>query len=175
MIVLGIDPGLANTGYGVIARRGSRFAALENGVIQTPAHAPPEQRLATIRARLADTIRTHACEAMALEELYFGQNARSAFAVGHARGVAMLAAGEHGIPFFILYPRRLRSVRLRSWPGGQGAGRADGGGAAQPRLSPASPTTQRTPWPWRFATSIRSPFRRATTAATRPAGELVGG
>ena len=86
MIVLGIDPGLASTGYGVVARRDGRLVALDGGVIATPAGIALERRLASIHERVGALIDEHDCQQVALEELYFGQNARSAFAVGHARG-----------------------------------------------------------------------------------------
>jgi crossover junction endodeoxyribonuclease RuvC len=110
MIVLGIDPGLANTGYGVVAREGPHLTALDGGVIQTHAGSPVEQRLATIAARIREVLDEHECEAMALEQLYFGQNATSAFAVGQARGVTMLVAGEHGVPCFSYTPQQVKSA-----------------------------------------------------------------
>lgn len=110
MIVLGIDPGLANTGYGVVERRGARLVALDGGVIRTPAGAQIERRLASIAARVGELLSEHDCAAVALEELYFGQNARSAFAVGHARGVSMLAAGERGVPCFSYTPQQVKSA-----------------------------------------------------------------
>jgi crossover junction endodeoxyribonuclease RuvC len=110
MIVLGIDPGLANTGYGVVARRQGRLAALDGGVVATPAALPLERRLARIAARLRELLREHDCDAIALEQLYFGANAQSAFAVGHARGVAMLVAGEHGIGCSSFTPQQVKSA-----------------------------------------------------------------
>jgi crossover junction endodeoxyribonuclease RuvC len=97
MVVLGIDPGLANTGYGVVARRGGRLLALDGGVITTRAELAPERRLAEIHAAVEALLEEHEPDAVALEELYFGQNVRTAFAVGQARGVVMLAAGQHGL------------------------------------------------------------------------------
>jgi crossover junction endodeoxyribonuclease RuvC len=117
MIVLGIDPGLANTGYGVVARRGStrsgalgRLAALDGGVIGTPAGATLESRLATVHGRVLELIDEHRPTAMALEQLYFGQNVQTAFAVGHARGATMLAAGQRGLPCFSYTPQRVKSA-----------------------------------------------------------------
>jgi crossover junction endodeoxyribonuclease RuvC len=98
VIVLGIDPGLANTGYGVVARRDGRLVALDGGVIETRAGAPPERRLADIHARIDALLAEHEPDGVALEELYFGQNVRTAFAVGQARGVVMLAAGQREVP-----------------------------------------------------------------------------
>lgn len=110
MIVLGIDPGLANTGYGVVVRDGPRLTALDGGVIETGAGLPVERRLATIVARVRELLNEHDCDAMALERLYFGQNAHSAFAVGQARGVTMLAAGERGVPCFSYTPQQIKSA-----------------------------------------------------------------
>src|SRR5437588_10630142 len=86
MIVLGIDPGIANTGYGVVVRRSGRLAALDGGVIQTRSELAPERRLTLVHQRLLDLIDEHTPGAMALEELYFGQNAGSAFAVARPGG-----------------------------------------------------------------------------------------
>ena len=108
--MLGIDPGLANTGYGVVVREGSRLAALDGGVIETRAGVAVEQRLAQIAIRIRELLEEHECDAMALEQLYFGQNAHSAFAVGQARGVTMLAAGERGIPCFSYTPQKIKSA-----------------------------------------------------------------
>ena len=108
VIVLGIDPGTAHTGYGVVLSSGRTLAALDGGVIETTAGRPPEDRLATIHARVCDLISEHEPEAVAIEELYFGANARSAFAVGQARGVVMLAAGQAGLPCFAYTPQQIK-------------------------------------------------------------------
>jgi crossover junction endodeoxyribonuclease RuvC len=118
MIVLGIDPGLANTGYGVVARRGGRLVALDGGCIETAAALEPERRLAAIHARICELLDEHAPDSVALEELYFGANARSAFAVGQARGVVMLAAGQRGIPCTGYTPQQVKGAVC-------GTGRAD--------------------------------------------------
>jgi len=110
VIVLGIDPGLANTGYGVVARRGGRVLALDGGVIETAPGAAPELRLAEIHAAVEALLAEHEPDAMALEELYFGQNARSAFAVGQARGVVMLAAGRRGVPCEGYTPQQVKGA-----------------------------------------------------------------
>jgi crossover junction endodeoxyribonuclease RuvC len=108
VIVLGIDPGLANTGYGVVAQRAGRLVALDGGVVETPAGLPAERRLSSIHGAIAALIEEHGPDSMALEELYFGQNARSAFAVGQARGVVMLAAGQRGIPCSGYTPQQVK-------------------------------------------------------------------
>ncbi len=110
MIVLGIDPGLANTGYGVVERRGGRLLALDGGVIETAAELARERRLARIHERLGELLERHDPDAVALEELYFGQNVQTAFAVGHARGVAMLAAGQRGLPCAGYTPQQVKGA-----------------------------------------------------------------
>jgi crossover junction endodeoxyribonuclease RuvC len=120
MVVLGIDPGTANTGFGVVARQGARLVALDGGVIATSARAEPAARLSAIHARVGALLDEHAPEAVALEDLYFGANARSAFAVGQARGVVMLAAGQRGLPCFSYTPQQIKGAVC-------GSGRADKG------------------------------------------------
>jgi crossover junction endodeoxyribonuclease RuvC len=110
VIVLGIDPGLANTGYGVVALRGGRLLALDGGVIETAAQAPQELRLAEIHAAVDALMAEHEPDALALEQLYFGQNVRTAFAVGQARGVAMLAAGQRGIACASYTPQQVKAA-----------------------------------------------------------------
>jgi len=110
MVVLGIDPGTANTGYGVVERRSGRLLALDGGVIETRSDATPERRLATIFARVEDLIGEHDPSCVALEDLYFGQNVRSAFAVGQARGVVMLAAARAGLPCSSYTPQQVKSA-----------------------------------------------------------------
>jgi crossover junction endodeoxyribonuclease RuvC len=110
VIVLGIDPGLASTGYGVVARRDGRLRALDGGVIATEQSTPQERRLAEIHETVNALMAEHEPEAMALEELYFGQNARTAFAVGQARGAIMLAAGVRGIPCSGYTPQQVKGA-----------------------------------------------------------------
>jgi crossover junction endodeoxyribonuclease RuvC len=110
VVVLGIDPGTANTGYGVVVSRGNRHGALDGGVIQTAGPQPLEQRLAIIHARVRELIVEHRPDAVAIEQLYFGQNVRTAFAVGQARGVVLLAAGIEGVPCFSYTPQQIKQA-----------------------------------------------------------------
>src|SRR5688500_10816138 len=110
MIVLGIDPGVANTGYGVVDRLGGRLAAVDGGCIETPASWAIERRLAAIFARVEELLDEHAPDAVALEDLYFGANAKSAFAVGQARGVVMLAAGRRSIGCSSYTPQQVKGA-----------------------------------------------------------------
>jgi crossover junction endodeoxyribonuclease RuvC len=120
MVVLGIDPGTASTGYGVVEGVGSRLRALDGGVISTSPVTPVEVRLAEIHARVGGLMDMHLPDAVAVEELYFGANARTAFAVGQARGVILLAAGERGIPARSYTPQQVKGAVC-------GSGRADKG------------------------------------------------
>lgn len=110
MVFLGIDPGLANTGFGVVERRGQRLVALDGGVIETAAGVAPERRLSELFDRLDDLVAEHAPDAVALEALYFGHNVRSAFAVGQARGIALLVAGRHGVPCVDYTPQQVKAA-----------------------------------------------------------------
>jgi crossover junction endodeoxyribonuclease RuvC len=110
VIVLGIDPGLASTGYGVVERRGGRLLALDGGVIATSPELAPERRLAEIHVAIDGLLVEHRPDAVALEELYFGQNVRTAFAVGQARGVVLLAAGQHAIPCASYTPQQVKGA-----------------------------------------------------------------
>jgi crossover junction endodeoxyribonuclease RuvC len=110
MIVLGIDPGTASTGYGVVSGTGARMRELEHGLIATRAGVPLERRLCEIHARIWELIDAHAPDALAIEELYFGANVRTAFAVGQARGVVMLAAGQRGLPARSYTPQQVKSA-----------------------------------------------------------------
>jgi crossover junction endodeoxyribonuclease RuvC len=118
MIVLGIDPGIANTGFGIVSSSGSRLQALEFGVIETSSSAAPETRLAEIHADVGELIRRFDAEAVAVEDLYFGANVVSAMAVGQARGVVALAAGQHGVPVRAYTPQQVKAAVC-------GSGRAD--------------------------------------------------
>jgi crossover junction endodeoxyribonuclease RuvC len=110
MIVLGIDPGTADTGYGIVGAEGSRLRALEGGVIKTRPGTSLEQRLADIHAAVGDLLDRHHPDSLAIEELYFGANVRTAFAVGQARGVVLLAAGQRGIPSRSYTPQQVKAA-----------------------------------------------------------------
>lgn len=110
VIVLGIDPGTANTGFGVVRRDAGRLVALDGGVIRTDAALAPERRLAAIHARVCELLDEHGADALAIEDLFFGQNVRTAFAVGQARGVALLAAGQRGTGCFSYTPQQIKGA-----------------------------------------------------------------
>jgi crossover junction endodeoxyribonuclease RuvC len=110
MVVLGIDPGTANTGYGVVARHGGRLVALDGGAIETAPTLDPGERLAIIHARVGELLDAYHPDALAVEDLYFGANAHSAFAVGQARGVVILAGGQRGLPCCSYTPQQIKNA-----------------------------------------------------------------
>jgi crossover junction endodeoxyribonuclease RuvC len=110
VVVLGIDPGTASTGYGVVLSRGQRLAALDGGVIATRPEEPLERRLVRIHAQVCDLIAEHRPAALAVEDLFFGQNVRTAFAVGQARGAVMLSAGMAGVPCYSYTPKAVKQA-----------------------------------------------------------------
>jgi crossover junction endodeoxyribonuclease RuvC len=110
MIVVGIDPGTASTGYGVVRSHASRLEIVDAGVIETRPGVALERRLAEIHMRVGELIDRHAADALAIEELYFGANVRTAFAVGQARGVVLLAAGQREVPSRSYTPQQVKSA-----------------------------------------------------------------
>jgi crossover junction endodeoxyribonuclease RuvC len=110
VIVIGIDPGAANTGFGVVRTVGDRMVALDGGVIETPPDHPPEVRLAEVHRSLTQLIDWHEPNAMALEDLFFGKNVGSALSVGQARGVAMLAAAQAELSCFDYTPQAVKKA-----------------------------------------------------------------
>jgi crossover junction endodeoxyribonuclease RuvC len=118
--VLGVDPGTASTGFGVVESRSQQLSAVCGGVIETPARAPLERRLAAIADRLGERLDEHRPDALAIEEVYFGRNARSAFAVGQARGAVLAAAGARGIACFSYTPQAVKLAVCGSGAAGKG-------------------------------------------------------
>ena len=108
MIVLGIDPGTANTGFGIVERRAGRLFALDGGVITTRPEAPMQIRLANIHRRVCELMDDHLVTVIAMEDIYFGRNASSAFGVGQARGVVMLAAGQRRMDCASYTPQQVK-------------------------------------------------------------------
>ncbi len=96
-IVLGVDPGTATTGYGVVQETDGVLDLIACGVITTPAHQPLPARLQTIYRDLSQLVKIHRPVAGAVEKLFFSKNARTAMSVGHARGVALLALVDQGL------------------------------------------------------------------------------
>ena len=119
VIVLGIDPGVANTGYGIVAQDRGRLVALDGGVVETAAGLDSGTRLAHIHQRVGELLDEYQPEAVAVEDLYFGTNARSAFAVGQARGVVILAAGQRQIRCASYTPQQVKAAVCGSGKAGK--------------------------------------------------------
>ena len=97
MKILGIDPGTAMLGYGIVERTGPRLRAIDYGVISTSADLTLPERLEAIHLALTDLIELHQPTIMGVERLFFTKNVQTAFAVGQARGVVLLAAAQHDL------------------------------------------------------------------------------
>lgn len=110
MIILGIDPGIAIVGYGVIEYKNSRFRTLAFGAIQTPAHTPVETRLNQIYKELSDLIALYKPDAMAVEELFFNTNATTGIMVAEARGVILLCAARAGVEIYEYTPLQVKQA-----------------------------------------------------------------
>lgn len=110
MRVLGIDPGIAITGYGVIEERDGQLEALAYGEIRTPVGDPLPLRLRRLYEGLQGLIQAHRPEAAAVERLFFGRNVTTAFAVGQARGVALLALAQAEIPVYEYTPADVKQA-----------------------------------------------------------------
>ncbi len=107
MRILGIDPGLAVTGFGVIDGSG-RPTVVRFGDVRTPARAPEPVRLQRIHAHVQELIRELAPDMLAVEQLFFNKNTRSAMAVGQARGVILLAAAQAGLEIHEFTPLEVK-------------------------------------------------------------------
>jgi crossover junction endodeoxyribonuclease RuvC len=107
-VVMGIDPGAANLGFGIVRVEGNRMVALDGGVVETSAEMALERRLERIHEELTQLISWHEPEAVAVEEVYFGKNVETAMMVGRASGVAMLAAAQNGVSCFAYTPQAIK-------------------------------------------------------------------
>lgn len=110
MIILGIDPGTAALGYGIIERNGGRLRAIDHGCLETSPDLPLPERLVSIHRLVSDLIELHSPDLVGVERLFFSRNAQTAFAVGQARGVVLLAAGQHGVAVREATPNEVKSA-----------------------------------------------------------------
>ena len=110
MLVLGIDPGLATTGYGLVEGDGQRLELVAYGVVRTPAKTPIARRLLQLHDELAEILRQYRPDEAAVEELFFSTNARTAIVVGEARGVVILTLAEAGLPIAEYTPLQVKQA-----------------------------------------------------------------
>ena len=111
MLVIGIDPGTATTGYGLLREmEDGSLSVLEYGTILTPADLPMPQRLVELHRQLCQLLLLHRPQSGAVEKLFFARNSRTAISVGQGRGVAMLALAEAGMPVAEYTPMEVKQA-----------------------------------------------------------------
>lgn len=118
MIIMGIDPGIAIVGYGVIEYSGNKATCIDYGAVTTKAHTPLTDRLLKVSEGLDFLLEKYCPKAVAVEELFFNNNAKTAIAVGQGRGVCLLSAARRDIPVFEYTPLQVKQAVA-------GYGRAD--------------------------------------------------
>ena len=110
MIVLGIDPGTAALGYGIVESSRGRLREVDHGCLVTSPDTALPERLLAIHALVDELIALHSPRIVAIERLFFSKNVQTAFAVGQARGVVLLAAAQHRIPVVEATPNEVKSA-----------------------------------------------------------------
>ena len=110
MIILGIDPGVATIGFGVLSAERGKNRLIQYGVITTPPGIPLSNRLLQISNDMEELIRTFHPDEMAVEELFFTKNITTGIAVAHGRGVILLAAEKLGVPIFEYTPMQVKQA-----------------------------------------------------------------
>lgn len=110
MNILGIDPGLTQTGYGIIQVTGTQTTMVDYGIIKPNAKESLPQRLITIFNDVAEIIEKYTPSVMAIEDIFYGKNIRSTLMLGHARGAALLAAAQQKIPIYEYSPRKVKQA-----------------------------------------------------------------
>lgn len=109
MLILGIDPGLATIGFGLVAKSGDKYRAIEYGAITTAPHQMIEKRLSEIYDAMVELLTRHKPDCMSIEELFFNNNTTTAIDVSMARGVILLAAYKCGVDIYEYTPLEVKS------------------------------------------------------------------
>ena len=117
-VILGIDPGLANTGWGIVSQQGSRMECLAYGCVSTPTDMPLAQRLGKIHEQIGAVIERYQPTCVGIETVWFGQNITAAFATGQARGAALVACAQASLDVGEFSPKQIKLAVV-------GAGGAD--------------------------------------------------
>lgn len=111
MLVLGIDPGTATTGYGVVRGRGAQSVSLvECGIVRTKARDPLPARLSEIHEGVTELIQRHRPDVLSVEDVFYARNVRTTIVLGHARGVILLAAQQAGILIHEMPPAEIKKA-----------------------------------------------------------------
>ncbi len=124
MRILGIDPGIARTGWGIVEKEKQNLKAVSFGCIETDKNQTPSERLLIIYTFLHDLIQTQKPDVVVVEQLFFNKNVKTALIVGHARGIVLLSAAERKIPVFEYTPLQVKMALT-------GYGRAEKGQIGQ--------------------------------------------
>lgn len=109
-IIIGFDPGLADTGFGVIEDQGGKLICLDYGSIKTPAKTETSERLATIYTKVCEIIKEYKPDIVGIEKLFFSRNVTSALLVGQARGVVLLAIEQAALPVIEFTPNQVKQA-----------------------------------------------------------------
>lgn len=109
-VILGIDPGIADTGYGIIRVSGSKAVCLEYGSIKTASNLELPERLTILNSQLDKIIKKYKPDLAAIEELFFNKNVRTALTVGQARGVALFTISQNKVPIFNFTPSQVKQA-----------------------------------------------------------------
>ncbi|NLW62699.1 MAG: crossover junction endodeoxyribonuclease RuvC [Syntrophomonadaceae bacterium] len=110
MLVLGIDPGTALIGFGLVAKAGARLTAVEHGVIRTPAGLGTALRLVQVHEQVKELLERYQPDAVAVEEIFFHRNAKTFSAVSQARGALILTVAQYGIQVFEYTPLQVKQA-----------------------------------------------------------------
>ena len=108
MIIMGIDPGFAITGFGIVKYQGNKFSVIDHGVVTTEAGIPLPKRLLMLSDGLEELVLKYRPEAVAVEELFFNKNIKTALNVAHGRGVALLTAAKAGLEVWEYTPLQVK-------------------------------------------------------------------
>ncbi len=109
-IIVGFDPGLADTGFGVIEVKGDKLTCLDYGSLRTPAKVDLTKRLCLLHHKVGEILNEYKPDLVGIEQLFFCRNVTTAFGVGQARGVVMLAIGQHSIPYLEFTPLQVKQA-----------------------------------------------------------------
>ena len=110
MIILGIDPGLTTTGFGILSTKNDETKIIDFGIIQPNRKDTLSNRLYSIYEDIEELIKTFSPNILSIEDIFYGRNVKSAFYLGQARGVAMLCAAKHNMPVFEYSAKKVKQA-----------------------------------------------------------------
>lgn len=110
MIILGIDPGIANTGYAIVMRQASNFSVVDSGIIRTAANMSESNRLLKISEKIAALLDSHKISVVAIERIFHNRNISSSITTAEVIGIAQLAAAERELPVYLITPANVKAA-----------------------------------------------------------------